>query len=273
MKVGFLTIFPQIVDFFIYNLSIIKRSRKFVDFYVVNIRDFATDKHKTVDDYVFGSGRGMLLRFDVVFKALQNILKNFSNPYIILPSPRGRVLDNLMIRDLSKLDELIFLCPNYEGVDDRILRFVREEISIGNYCISSGELASFLILDSILRFKFDLLVDRDNLNNDSFNYMGFSCLLEPFQFTRPKTVSLKPYLLASELSVDHIFISGNHKNIQRELLKNSIEQTIYKKPDLFKCFLNEFSTKIKENKNLNKHAKKYYYDILLDAIFDSVMPS
>jgi len=266
MKVGFLTIFPDIVNFLINNLSLIKRSKTFVDYCVVNIRDFSLDKHKTVDDYVFGSGKGMLLKFDVVFRAFESLLKNFYKPYVILPSPRGQTLNNFVIKDLANFDEIIFICPNYEGIDDRILRFVNEEVSIGDYCISSGELASFVILESLLRFKFDSLVDKNNVDEDSFNYMGFSCLIEPFQFTRPREVSIKIKNFNVNVVVDKIFFSGDHRAIKRQLLKNSIEQTIYKKPSLFKCFLNELSFK-------DRSFYRYYSSILFDAVLDSVIPS
>lgn len=231
-----------------------------ISFYTLNIRDFTFDKHRQVDDYVYGKKKGMLLKFDPLLRALQFAKQKSSNPYIILPSPRGNVLDKYIISDLSKLDEFIFICPNYEGVDGRILRFVNEELSIGDYVISSGELASFVILEAILRFKYkdqaDPLVEKENLMDDSFSYMGMNFLLEPCQYTRPRKVMLNSHTI----SVEEYFYSGNHKIINQKLLKEAIETTIYKKPYIYKYFLQTYKDTINKN-------------ILYDAVMDSVIPS
>ncbi|MCS7165303.1 MAG: tRNA (guanosine(37)-N1)-methyltransferase TrmD [Candidatus Calescibacterium sp.] len=238
----------------------IKRALKkgLISLEVVNIRDFAKGKQKQVDDYVFGLGKGMMLRLDVVLRALNFARNNLNNPYVILASPRGQVLNKHMICDLAKMDEFIFICPNYEGIDDRILGFINEEISIGNYVISSGELASFVILESIIRFKFSngSLIQRENLFDDSFNYMGMDFLLEPLQYTRPREVEINNRLI----KVDSLLYSGDHEKIKNFLLREAISMTIYKKPDLFKFFLNKYSEKIDKR-------------VLYDAVMDSIIPS
>ena len=262
MQIFFLTIFPNLVECLIQNLSLFKRGIKNGLFKVniVNIRDFAYDKHKQVDDYVYGKRKGMLLRFDVVYRALDFAKSKLIKPYTILPSPKGKVLDKYIIKDLSRFDELIFICPNYEGIDSRILRFINEEVSIGDYVISSAELAAFVILESILRVKFkdhpNSLVNIDNLYNDSFNFMSMDFLLEPPQYTRPKEVKIN----SRSIQVESYCYSGEHLKINQELLKQAIEITIYKRPDIFKFFMNRY------RKNIDKK-------ILIEAMFDSVLPS
>lgn len=262
MKIFFLTIFPNLVDEIVKGLSITRRALKSkgIWFHVINIRDFAFNKHKQVDDYVYGKKKGMLLRFEPLFEALQFAKQKSSNPYIILPSPRGKVLNKYIISDLSRLDEFIFICPNYEGVDGRILRFINEELSIGDYVISSGELASFVILEAILRFKYkdqvEPLVEKQNLMDDSFCYMGMDFLLEPCQYTRPRKITLNNHIL----KVEEYLYSGNHRVLNENLLKEAIETTIYKKPYLYNHFLQAYKEII------NK-------DILYEAIMDNVIPS
>ncbi|MCS7243224.1 MAG: tRNA (guanosine(37)-N1)-methyltransferase TrmD [Candidatus Calescibacterium sp.] len=260
MKICFLSIFPDLVSSIFNGLSITRRAtkRELVWFDVINIRDFAFDKHKQVDDYAYGIGKGMILRFDVLLKALDHAKKRFVNPYVILPSPRGEVLNKRMINDLAKMNELIFICPNYEGVDNRILRFINEEISIGDYVISSGELASFVILESILRFRFsdDHLVRKENLLDDSFNYMGMDFLLEPLQYTRPREVRINNNVV----KVEKLLCSGDHAKIRDFLLMEALEITIFRKPYLFKLFMNRYSGQVDKK-------------ILYNACMNSVVPT
>ncbi|MCX7758039.1 MAG: tRNA (guanosine(37)-N1)-methyltransferase TrmD [bacterium] len=260
MKICFLSIFPDLVFSVFNGLSITKRAtkKKLVWFDVINIRDFAFDKHKQADDYAYGIGKGMILKFDVLLKALDHAKKGFVDPYIILPSPRGEVLNKRMITDLSKMNELIFICPNYEGVDNRILRFINEEISIGDYVISSGELASFVILESILRFKFsdDPLVRKENLLDDSFNYMGMDFLLEPLQYTRPREVKVNNNVV----KVEKLLYSGDHDQIEDFLLMEALEMTIFRKPHLFRLFMNRYSEKLDKK-------------ILYNAFMNSIVPT
>lgn len=258
MIIKFLTIFPQLVHSLIDNLSSMKRAKKRtnIEFQVINIRDFAQDKHKQIDDYAYGIGKGMILKFDVLYRTLEEAKKNLKNPYIILPSPRGKIINKKMVKELVCKEELIFICPNYEGVDDRILRFINEEISIGDYVISSGELASFVILEAIIRYKDEKVVNRDNLIDDSFNYMGFDFLLEAMQYTRPPEFTVN----GISIKVPSILFSGNHQKIKEFLLAESIEITIHKKPGLFKSFLNKYEKKIDKK-------------ILFEAVMNSVIPS
>lgn len=238
MKIVFLTIFPELVSTLTKELSIIRRaiSRENLNFEIVDIRNFASGGYKQVDDYVYGTGKGMILRIDIVYSALQFAKKKLLNPYIILPSPRGTVLSNRVARDLSNFEELLFICPNYEGIDSRILRFVNEEISIGDYVISSGELASFVILEAILRFKYVSLVKSKNVLDDSFNYASFDNLLEPFQYTRPRQFNIE----SNSISIDPYLYSGDHELIYRNNLIEAISITISRRPDLFKQFINKY---------------------------------
>ena len=276
LRVFILTIFPEIVKNFL-NLSIIKRAIKkgVLSVEVVNIREFSKDKHKKVDDYIYGNKKGMLFSFKPLYFALEYIKSKSKSSYVILPSPRGRILDNFLINDLSKLKEITFICPNYEGVDERILRFINEEISIGDYIISSGELAVFVILESILRKK---TIKYDSYSNDSFSLFKLPFLLENPQYTRPSKI-INPLNRNIYLNVPNYLTHGNHKEILKNNLKSSISQTIYKKPSLFLKLYNYLSLKkngrrVIYTKNFfNFISNKELDDILYEAILDNVIPS
>lgn len=276
IKVFILTIFPDLVKNFL-NFSIIKRAitKNILEVEIVNIRDFSNDKHKKVDDYIYGTKKGMLFKFEPLYKAIEYSKNKCNNSYVILPSPKGKLLNNYIINDLSKLKEFIFIAPNYEGVDQRILRFINEELSIGDYIISSGELAVFVILETILR---KLTINTNSFLDDSFYLFNNPFLVEYPQYTRPDKI-LNPLNCNFCLNVPEVLIKGNHKQIIKNNLKNSISETIYKKPILFLNILQYL--------RINKKGKKIYYlnnffsflktneldEILYDAIFDNVIPS
>ncbi len=276
LKVFILTIFPELVKNF-FKLSIIKRAinKNKLEIEIVNIRDFSDDKHKKVDDYIYGIKKGMLFKFEPLYKAIEYSKNKCNNPYVILPSPKGKLLNNYIINDLSKLKEFIFIAPNYEGVDHRILRFINEELSIGNYIISSGELAVFVILEAILR---KVTINTHSFFNDSFSLFNTPFLIEYPQYTRPDKI-LNPLNNIFSLNVPENLIKGNHKEILKNNLKNAISETIYKKPSLFLSILKYLK--------INKKQKKVYYlnkffsflnskeldEILFDAIYDNIIHS
>lgn len=276
LKTFILTIFPKLTKDLL-NLSILKRAinKKILEVEIINIRDFSNDKHKKVDDYIYGIKKGMLFKFEPLYKALTYAKKKCKNPYVILPSPKGKILNSNIIKDLSKLNEIIFIAPNYEGIDERIIRFINEEISIGDYVISSGELAVFVIIESIIR---KLVIDENSYIEDSFSLFNIPFLLENPQYTRPNKL-VNPLNNNFNLEVPEYLIKGNHKEIIKKNLENSLTQTIYKKPELYIKFYKYFQIK--------KKLKKIYYpfpflkslnykelnEILYNAILNNVIPS
>jgi len=276
LKTFVLTIFPKLTKDLL-NLSILKRAinKKILEVEIINIRNFSSDKHKKVDDYVYGIKKGMLFKFEPLYKALEYSKKKCKTPYVILPSPKGKILNDNIIRDLSKLNEIIFIAPNYEGIDERIIRFINEEISIGDYIISSGELAIFVIIESIIR---KLVINETNYIEDSFSLFNIPFLLENPQYTRPNKLT-NPLNNNFNLEVPKYLIKGNHKEIIKKNLENSLTQTIYKKPELFIKFYRYFQIK--------KKSKKIYYpqtflkflnykeidEILYNSILNSIIAS
>jgi tRNA (guanine37-N1)-methyltransferase len=276
LKTFILTIFPKLTKDLL-NLSILKRAinKKILEIEIINIRDFTDDKHKKVDDYIYGIKKGMLFKFEPLYKALTYSKKKCKNPYVILPSPKGKILNSNIIKDLSKLNEIIFIAPNYEGIDERIIRFINEEISIGDYVISSGELAVFVILESIIR---KLVIDENSYIEDSFSLFNIPFLLENPQYTRPNKL-INPLNNNFNLEVPEYLVKGNHKEIIKKNLENSLTQTIYKKPELYIKFYKYFQIK--------KKSKKIYYpntflkflnykeidEILYNSILNNVIPS
>jgi tRNA (guanine37-N1)-methyltransferase len=276
LKTFILTIFPKLTKDLL-NLSILKRAinKKILEVEIINIRDFSANKHKKVDDYIYGIKKGMLFKFEPLYKALTYAKKKCKNPYVILPSPKGKILNSNIIKDLSKLNEIIFIVPNYEGIDERITRFINEEISIGNYVISSGELAVFVIIESIIR---KLVIDENSYIEDSFSLFNIPFLLENPQYTRPNKL-INPLNNNFNLEVPKYLIKGNHKEIIKKNLENSLTQTIYKKPELYIKLYKYFQIK--------KKSKKIYYpipflkflnykelnEILYNSILNNVIPS
>lgn len=191
----------------------------------VNIRDYAKDERGTVDDTPYGGGAGMVLKADVVADALE---KNSAKKIIYL-SPRGKVLNQKIARELSKEKEISLLCGRYEGVDQRVLdEFAIEEISIGDYVLSGGELAAFVLIDAVLRNVEGVLGADESLSEESFGSAknpGYDNLLEYPHYTRPAEWRGR--------KVPEMLLSGHHKNINEWRKKQSIELTKKIRPDLF----------------------------------------
>ena len=185
---------------------------------VVNIRDYSLDKHHHVDDTPYGGGAGMLMKVDVVHRAL---LDNISNDYTytLLTSPKARPLKQEDLIRLSKLDEFVIICGHYEGIDHRIEKYVDEKISIGDYILTGGELPSMVVIDGILRLL-DEGISSDSLVEESFN----DGLLEYPQYTRPVEYNGD--------RVPEVLQNGNHKEIRRYNLKMALKETMLLRPDL-----------------------------------------
>ena len=219
MKITVLTLFPEMYEGFL-NASIIKRilAKGLAEIKIVNIRDYSMDKHHHVDDTPYGGGAGMLMKVDVVHRAL---LDNISNDYTytVLTSPKAKLLKQEDLVRLSKLDEFVIICGHYEGIDYRIEKYVDEKVSIGDYILTGGELPSMVMIDGILRLL-EEGISSDSLKEESFN----DGLLEYPQYTRPVEYNGD--------RVPDVLQNGNHKEIARYNLKMALKETMLNRPDL-----------------------------------------
>ncbi len=220
MKFDVLTLFPEMFD----NLkqSIIGRAqeKELIEINTTNIRDFSENKHKKVDDTPYGGGAGMVMMPDVVYRAYQSIKSE--NAKVIYMSPQGKRLDQKKVEDLSKESHLIILCGHYEGIDQRVIdKIVDEEISIGDYVLTGGEIPAMVLIDSVSRYVKGVLKE-DSIKEESFS----NGLLEYPQYTRPEVFEGE--------KVPEVLLSGNHQNIDKWRKEKSLEITKLKRPDLLK---------------------------------------
>ena len=218
MKFDVLTLFPEMFEPLKH--SIIERASKqnFIDINFINIRDFSKDKHKKVDDTPYGGGAGMVVRADVVYDAYQSV-KDESSKVIYL-SPQGKKLNQSKVQELSKERHLILLCGHYEGIDQRVLdEIVDEEISIGDYVLTGGELPAMVLIDSVSRYVEGVL-SIDSTKEESFS----QGLLEYSQYTRPEEFLGK--------IVPEVLTSGNHQKIDEWRRRSSLINTFLKRPEL-----------------------------------------
>ena len=231
MKFDVLTLFPEMFEPL--KQSIIKRAveKNLIDINLINIRDFSEDKHNKVDDTPYGGGAGMLMKPDVVDRAYNSIKSE--NAKVIYLTPQGKTLNQRIVRDLSKQEHLILLCGHYEGIDQRVLdKIVDEEISIGDYVLTGGELPAMVLIDSVSRYVDGVLSD-ESTDEESFS----NGLLEYPQYTRPE--------IFDNVKVPDVLISGHHENIRKWRRERSLENTFKKRPEML------------ENIVLTKNEKDY----------------
>lgn len=237
MKIDILTLFPNMFDSPL-GESIIGRARKknILDINLYNIRDFSTDKHKKVDDYPYGGGAGMVMQIQPVFNALEHIDPQESR--IIYMSPKGKAFNQNMALDLSKEQRLIILCGHYEGIDQRVIDYwVTDEISIGDYVLTGGELPAMVLIDTIARLIPGVLGQEESYMDESF----YSGLLEYPQYTRPSEFK--------HLKVPDVLLSGDHKKIALWRKVESLKLTKLHRPDMFEKYV-EHAQFTKEEKKL-----------------------
>ncbi len=237
MKFDIITLFPELVQVYTGN-GIINRAidNNLFQLNYINLRDFSEDKHKKVDDYPYGGGPGMLLKPEPMFKALDAIKKD--NSYIIYLSPKGNLFTQKKAAELSSKEHIVLIAGHYEGIDQRIIdKYVDEEISMGDYVLTSGELPSLMIVDAIGRLIPGVLGSDESSVDESHS----KDLLEYPQYTRPES-----YM---GMDVPEILLSGHHKNIEEWRRYKSIELTLKRRPDMVK---NE-----KTIEEYNKLAKKF----------------
>lgn len=210
-----MTLFPEIFHSYM-NESIMKKAveKNIIEVNIYNIRDFSTNKHKKVDDYPFGGGAGMVMTPQPIYDTYKYIIEthNIKNPRVVYLTPKGKVHNQSIAQNFSQLDDVIFLCGHYEGIDQRIIDLiVTDEISIGDYVLTGGELPALILIDSISRLIPGVLGQNESFEEESFK----DNLLEYPHYTRPREFM--------NLEVPSVLLSGNHKNIDKWRYKESIK--------------------------------------------------
>ena len=227
MKIDELTLFPEMFRP-VMESSMLGRAVAggILEIDTTDIRDFSHDKHNKADDYPFGGGGGMVMMADPIFGAMESV--GAENKKVIYMSPRGKILDREKIEELSGLSEMVILCGHYEGVDQRALDYWNaEEISIGDYVLTGGELPAMVLIDSVARLLPGVLGNENSALDESV----YSGLLEHPQYTKPREYR--------GLNVPEVLTSGNHQLIDLWRLEHSLQLTKERRPDLFEKFLQE----------------------------------
>lgn len=234
-----MTLFPEMIENGI-NTSITGRAIRNgqITLHAVNIRDYAGNKHGQVDDYPYGGGAGMVMQPGPVYRTYEAICEEIRerrgeasvSPRVIYMTPQGQVFHQTLAKELSKEEDLIFLCGHYEGIDERVLdRIVTDHVSIGDYVLTGGELPAMVMIDTISR-----LVPGVLHNDDSAEYESFQDgLLEYPQYTRPEVFM--------DEKVPDVLLSGHHGNIEQWRKEQSLERTRQRRPDLYEAWLKEHS--------------------------------
>ena len=249
MKINVLTLFPEMFEPVVEG-SILGRAQKkgLLEVKLINIRDFSQDKHKKADDYPFGGGVGMVMMADPVFRAMDSV--NAKGKKAIYMSPRGKIINRQKIQELSEEEEITILCGHYEGIDERIIEYWNmEELSIGDYVLTGGELPAMVLIDAVARFIPEVLSGEASAQEESV----YSGLLEYPQYTKPRE-----YM---EMPVPEVLLNGNHKLIALWKFRKSLEITLERRPDLFEKYVREHSDSLSRDelkilKEVESTAKK-----------------
>lgn len=235
MKYNILTIFPEM--FTPLRESMLGRAEEngIIEFNLINFRDYTKDKHNRVDDTPYGGGAGMILQVDPIISAIRD--KELKGKFIYM-SPRGKILNEEKARELSTKDEITMICGHYEGIDQRVLDELHaEEISVGDFILTGGELPAMLLIDCVSRFIDGVLSSEESMEDESI----YSGLLEYPQYTKPREII--------EREVPEVLLSGNHELIRLWRFEQSLRLTKEKRPDLFTKYINsgrKFSKKEKK---------------------------
>ena len=247
LKFHVLTLFPEFIEKSM-EYSIAKRAvdEGIVSVNAVNIRDYSKDKHHSVDDYVYGGGAGMLMQAQPVYDAYLSIAgEREKKPRCVFLTPQGSVFSESMARELAKEEELILLCGHYEGIDERVVeKIVTDNISIGDYVLTGGELPALVVMDAVMRFIPGVLHNEDSAENDSFT----DGLLECPQYSRPE--------IWEGIKVPEILLSGDHKKVDEWRRQQSVLRTYERRKDLLeKADLDEKDRRFIENHIANENNK------------------
>lgn len=222
MKIDILTLFPEMFEGLKASLLGKATEKGALEINVINIRDFSKDKHKKCDDYTFGGGSGMLMTPQPIYDAFMSI-ENYKDAHKVYMSPRGRVLTQAVVREYSEHEHIIILCGHYEGVDQRIIDLlIDEELSIGDYVLTGGELPAMVVVDSVARYLPNVLGNSASVEEESFSN-GY---LEYPQYTRPAEFM--------GMKVPEVLISGHHANIEKWRKEQSEKITKERRPDILK---------------------------------------
>lgn len=226
MRIDIVCLFPEVfASPFDYSIINRAKQRRLVEIVIHNIRDYVYDKHRTVDDYPYGGGPGMVLKPEPIFETVEAVKKqvDYSDSPIILLTPQGRLFTQQIAKELALCQNIMLICGHYEGVDERVREhLVTDEISIGDYVISGGELAAMVIADAVIRLIPGVLGSPISPSNDSHN----NGLLEYPQYTRPKVYQGR--------TVPSVLLSGNHGEVARWRRDQAILRTAKRRPDLAK---------------------------------------
>lgn len=225
MRIDFITLFPEMCQA-VMSESVIGRAQKSgaIEVNCHQLRDFAFDKHKRVDDTTYGGGMGMLMKAEPIALCFENICEQIGKkPHFVYMSPQGKTLTQSKLKELSKLDNICILCGHYEGVDQRVLdEFVDEEISIGDYVLTGGELPALVFADAVARLVPGVLSNDECFTEESH----FNGLLEYPQYTKPIEWRGK--------EVPPVLYSGHHANVEKWRKENSLLNTAKKRPEMLK---------------------------------------
>lgn len=224
MKIDILTLFPEMFEIFDYSIIGRARENALISINAINIRDYTTDKHRKVDDYPYGGGAGMVMSAQPIVDSIRKI-KETNKGKVIFLSPKGVTFNQELAKELSKEEELIFLCGHYEGIDERAFKYIDSEISLGDFVVTGGEMACIPIIDGICRLIPGVLSSEESFIEESF-YNG---LLEYPQYTRPENFEGE--------KVPEVLISGHHENIRKWRKLKSLLITKDLRPDLFKKYV------------------------------------
>ena len=230
MRFHVLTLFPEMIEQGL-GTSITGRAMEkgLVSLNAVNIRDYAANKHRKVDDYTYGGGAGMLMQAQPVYDACMAVQNSLEKPArVIYMSPQGRTFNQEMAKELAREEDLIILCGHYEGIDERVLEeIVTDEISIGDYVLTGGELPAMVVIDTVSRLIHGVLGNGVSADTDSF----MNGLLEYPQYSRPETWRGR--------TVPAILLSGDHAKVDRWRKEQSLKRTKERRPDLYQKYIEE----------------------------------
>ncbi len=239
MRIDIATLFPDMCEK-VFNESIVGRGIKngFIEVYAHNIRDYTADKHKNVDDKPYGGGTGLVMQAQPIYDCVQAVLeRHITRPRIIYLSPKGETLTQRKVSELAKEDGLILICGHYEGVDERVLEELEaEEISVGDYVLTGGELPALIITDAVARLQPGVLPNEDAYSLES-HYGG---LLEQPQYTRPEVWRGR--------AVPGILLSGDHKKVTEWQQEKALEITRQKRPDMYEKYLSDHAEEFAEKR-------------------------
>ncbi|XVG95459.1 tRNA (guanosine(37)-N1)-methyltransferase TrmD [Eubacteriales bacterium KG127] len=246
MKINILSLFPEM--FAPLDFSILGRAQKanLLEFNIINPRDYSKNKHNKVDDYPFGGGQGMVMMPQPLFDCIIN--NNLEKTKIYYMSPRGQIVDYHKMKEIAKLEEFTILCGHYEGVDQRVLdRFDIEEVSIGDYVLTGGELAAMVVIDGVSRLIKDVLPKESSAMEESI----YSGLLEHPQYTQPRDYE--------DAHVPAVLYSGNHKLIELWKLEKSLAITYERRPEILRAYIDNEDNWKNRSKDEKKIMEKYLH--------------